>query len=104
MLPRDDETGGGPLARMASETLHFDNARLAQALYCNEPKNLRLVEDLIGVRLSAREDWINIEGEREAIDKTKELFSELQRALNGGATPRRADFTRAVTSTVRGEP
>jgi len=89
---------------MASETLHFDNARLAQALYCNEPKNLRLVEDLLGVRVSAREDWINIEGDREAIDKTKELFSELQRAITGGATLRRAEFSRAVTTIVRGEP
>ena len=51
---------------MASETLHFDNARLAQALYCNEPKNLRLIEDLLGIRVSAREDWINVEGDREA--------------------------------------
>jgi len=35
---------------MASETLHFDNARQAQSLYANEPKNLRLVEDLFTSR------------------------------------------------------
>ena len=81
---------------MASETLHFDNARLAQALYGNEPKNLRLVEDLLGVRLSAREDWINVEGDREDIEKTKQLFAELQRAVNGGTALRRAEFSRAV--------
>jgi phosphate starvation-inducible PhoH-like protein len=89
---------------MASETLHFDNARLAQALYCNEPKNLRLVEDLLGVRVSAREDWINIEGERDGIDKAKELFAELQRAINGGTTLRRPEFSRAVSTVLRGEP
>ena len=43
---------------MPSETIHFENARLAQALYCNEPKNLRLVEDLLSLRVSARENWI----------------------------------------------
>ncbi len=89
---------------MASETLHFDNARLAQSLYCNEPKNLRLVEDLLGIRVSAREDWINIEGEREGIDKAKQLFSELQRAVNGGTSLRRAEFSRAVSTVLRGEP
>src|SRR5712671_1114792 len=103
MLACDDETGGGPLARMASETLHFDNARHAQALYCNEPKNLRLVEDLFGVRVSAREDWITVEGDREHVDKAKQLFAELQRAMNGGASLRRAEFSRAVSAVARGE-
>ena len=47
---------------MASETLHFDNARQAQSLYANEPKNLRLVEDLLNIKVTARDGWINIEG------------------------------------------
>src|SRR5437870_1082209 len=89
---------------MASETLHFDNARLREAPYCNEPKNLRLVEDLLGIRVSAREDWINVEGDRDDIDKAKQLFSELQRAINGGAPLRRPEFSRAVSIVARGEP
>jgi len=89
---------------MASETLHFDNARQAQALYGNEPKNLRLVEDLLGVRVSAREDWISIEGDRAGLDKAKQLFTELQRAVNGGTALHRPEFSRAVSTVLRGEP
>ncbi|MEI6083912.1 MAG: PhoH family protein [Verrucomicrobiota bacterium] len=88
---------------MASETLHFENARLSQSLYGNEPKNLRLVEDLLGLRVSARENWINLEGERAGIDKAKLLFEELQRVVNTGTSIRRQEFSRAVSTISRGE-
>ena len=89
---------------MGSETLHFDNPRLAQALYANEPKNLRLVEDLLGVRVSAREDWINVEGDPEGIDKAKAVFAELRQAIGRGESIRRPEFSRVVSTISRGEP
>jgi phosphate starvation-inducible PhoH-like protein len=89
---------------MANETLHFDNARLAQALYANEPKNLRLLEDLLSLRVAAREDWISLEGDPANVAKAKELFSELQRAVTRGATIRRQEFTQAVNAVTRNEP
>jgi phosphate starvation-inducible protein PhoH and related proteins len=89
---------------MGSETLHFDNPRLAQSLYANEPKNLRLVEDLFGVKVSAREDWINIDGDADGIEKTKMLFTELRRAAERGESIRRQEFSRAVSAISRGEP
>jgi phosphate starvation-inducible PhoH-like protein len=88
---------------MTSETIHFDNPRLAESLYCNEPKNLRLVEDLLGLRVSARDNWINLEGERDGIDKAKQLFTELERAISSGTPVRRAEFSRAVSTVSRGE-
>ncbi len=89
---------------MASETLHFDNARLTQALYANEPKNLRLLEDLLCLRVAAREDWISLEGDPANIAKAKELFHELQKAVSRGATIRRQEFTQAVNAVTRNEP
>jgi phosphate starvation-inducible PhoH-like protein len=89
---------------MQTETLHFDNPRQAQALYANEPKNLRLVEDLLGVRVTAREAWISLEGDPDDIEKAKLLFSELQRAVSRGETVRRQEFSRAVSSVATGEP
>jgi phosphate starvation-inducible PhoH-like protein len=88
---------------MASETLHFDNGRQAQALYANEPKNLRLVEDLLNVKVTARDGWINVEGDQQNLDKAKRLFSELQRAVARGAAIRRQEFSRAVSAVSRGE-
>jgi phosphate starvation-inducible PhoH-like protein len=88
---------------MPSETFYFENARLAQALYCNEPKNLRLVEDLLGLRVTARDNWINVEGGREDIEKSRQLFDELLRFTQGGAVLRRPEFSRAVSAVARGE-
>jgi phosphate starvation-inducible PhoH-like protein len=88
---------------MASETLHFDNARQAQALYANELKNLRLVEDLLNLKVTARDGWINLEGAPADIERGKSLFTELQQALTRGATLRRQEFSRAVSTISRGE-
>jgi phosphate starvation-inducible PhoH-like protein len=88
---------------MPSETLHFANARQAQSLYANEPKNLRLVEDLLNLKVTAREDWINLEGEAPGLEAGKLLFAELQRAIVQGATIHRQEFSQAVSAVSRGE-
>ena len=64
---------------MASETLHFDNARQAQALYANELKNLRLVEDLLNLKVTARDGWINLEGAPADIERGKSLLPNFNR-------------------------
>ena len=88
---------------MASETLHFDNARQAQSLYANESKNLRLVEDLLSLKITARDGWINMEGTPADIERGKHLFTELQQAMTHGAVIRRQEFSRAVSTISRGE-
>jgi phosphate starvation-inducible PhoH-like protein len=88
---------------MASETLHFDNPRLAQALYANEPKNLRQAETALKVRISAREGWINIEGQPDGIEKARAMFQELERAVARGAIIRRQDFNYALAAVSSGE-
>jgi len=88
---------------MASETLHFDNPRVAQALFINEPKNLRLVEDLLGLKVSARESWINLEGDEASIEKGKMLFTELQQEIARGTSIHRREFSQAVSAISRGE-
>jgi phosphate starvation-inducible PhoH-like protein len=63
---------------MTHETLHFEDARATQALYANEPRHLKLVEDAFKVKLTSRENWIRVEGEADGIQKAKILFSELR--------------------------
>jgi len=88
---------------MATETLHFDNPRFAQSLYANEPKNLRLLEDLLQLKVVAREDWISLDGEPGNVALAKRLFGELQRAVQRGAVIRRQEFSQAVNAITRGE-
>ena len=56
---------------MPTETLHFENARLAQQTFNNEPRNLQAVNDELGVKAVAREDWIKLEGPADGLEKAK---------------------------------
>ena len=40
---------------MATETLHFENARAAQQLFNHEPRNLQTLEAELGVKATARD-------------------------------------------------
>ena len=81
---------------MPLETLHFENARLAQQLYNNEQRNLTALEEQLGVKATSREGWIRLEGPAEAIERAKQLFLLLQDSLNTGGTIRNREFTHAL--------
>ena len=81
---------------MASETLHFENPRLAQQLYNNEPRNLRALEEELGVKTTSRDDWIRLDGEAAAIDRARQLFKLLEESVKGGSIVRNRDFQHAL--------
>lgn len=82
---------------MATETLHYENARFAQQLFNNDTSNLRLVEEQLGVRATSREGWIKLEGAAEDLERAKELFMILESSLKSGTPVKNREFTQAVT-------
>jgi len=76
---------------MPTETLHFENARQAQQLFNNDPRNLRRLETELAVKATAREGWIRLEGETEAVDRARQLFQHL-----GDASVTNRDFAQAL--------
>ena len=81
---------------MASETLHFENARVAQQLFNNDPRNLQALESQLGVKATSREGWIKLEGSADAIERAKHLFLSLEGSLKAGTSIRSRDFTHAL--------
>lgn len=81
---------------MAVETLHFENARLTQQLFNNDPRNLHILEEQLQVKATAREGWIRLEGEPSAIERAKQMFQLLESAIKAGSTVRNRDFSYAV--------
>ncbi|MGA3284523.1 MAG: PhoH family protein [Verrucomicrobiota bacterium] len=81
---------------MATETLHFENARVAQQLFNNEPRNLQSLEAELGVKATAREGWIKLEGQADGIDRAKQLFVSLETLLKAGTPVRNREFTHAL--------
>jgi len=82
---------------MAIETLHFENARLAQQLYNNDPRNLQAIEQQLGVRATSREGWIKLEGEAEAVERAKHLFLMLEDSMKAGSPVRNREFSHALS-------
>jgi len=81
---------------VATETLHFENARFAQQLFNNEPRNLQELETELGVKATAREGWIKLDGPAEDIERAKQLFSSLQNLLQAGSSVKNREFTHAL--------
>ena len=63
---------------MPTETLHFENPRLAQQLFNHDPRNLQALEQELAVKAVAREDWIKLEGRAEDIERAKQMFLLLE--------------------------
>lgn len=87
---------------MASETLHFENARLAQQLYNNDPKNLHTLEQELDVKTTSREGWIKIDGSAENVERARQLFQLLEGSLKAGSAIRNREFSQAL-SVVKSE-
>lgn len=81
---------------MATETLHFENARVAQQLFNNEPRNLDALEQQLGVKATVRDGWIKLDGAADALERAKQLFVSLESSLKAGAPVRNREFTHAL--------
>lgn len=87
---------------MATETLHFENPRLAQQLYNNDPKNLQALEEELAVKAVSRENWIKLDGDAEAIERAKQMFMALEGSVKAGTAVRNREFSQAL-SVVKNE-
>lgn len=82
---------------MPTETLHFENARVAQQLFANDSHNLDALETNLGVRATSREGWIKLDGSAEDVERAKNLFQLLETSLRSGTAIRTRDFSQAMS-------
>jgi phosphate starvation-inducible PhoH-like protein len=87
---------------MESTTLHFDNARAAAALYHNDERLLREMEQELGVQVASREGWIRIDGKKDKLDQASLIFTQLDEARRRGAAIGRAEFLYALRGAAAG--
>jgi phosphate starvation-inducible PhoH-like protein len=78
------------------ETLHFENARFAQQLFNHEPRNLQLLDAELGVKATARDGWIKLEGAADAVERARQLFASLENMLKAGSPVKNREFTHAL--------
>ncbi len=82
---------------MPPVTLHFDSARLVSQLYNNDPANLQALETQLGVRATARDEFIKLEGPDDAVETARQLFALLESAVKSGSSIRNREFAYALS-------
>jgi len=87
-----------------TSTLHYDNARIAQQLFNNNPKNLQMLEARFGVKATSRDGWIKLDGGEDDIARATGLFQSLESAVKAGVAIRNRDFSYAVNTVVSNGP
>ncbi|MBT4623970.1 MAG: PhoH family protein [Verrucomicrobia bacterium] len=85
-------------------TLHFDNARIAQQLFNNNPKNLQILEARLGVKATNRDGWIKLDGDEADVARATGLFQSLETALKAGVAIRNPDFSYALNTVLSDGP
>jgi phosphate starvation-inducible PhoH-like protein len=83
---------------MESHTFEVDNARNLHALFANDEKLLRELEELCEVRLTTRDAWLKIEGEAPGVHKARTFFEQLEAARRAGLRIGRPEFSFALNA------
>jgi phosphate starvation-inducible protein PhoH and related proteins len=81
-----------------TRTLQFENPRFLQSLYANDLTLLKTLEDSLGVKVTTREGWVKLEGERAQVDKAQRVFDELESARQKGVSIQKHEFQYALDS------
>jgi len=84
---------GGDRVRIG---LEFDRPALMQALFGQHDENLIVIEQELGVYLSARGHTVIVEGEADAASRARDVLNVLYDRLANGAVLDRGDITGAV--------
>ncbi len=82
--------------KTAAASLTIGNENLLPLLFGELDKNLRLVENLYGVILSARGNRIQIEGNEESVTNAERLFRQLETLLAQGVITEKNDVNDAI--------
>ena len=81
---------------MPTVTLQYESARQAQQLFDNNPANLRLLQEELGIQATSRDGWIKLEGNDENLAHAKDVFASLKDQLDSGQRPRQRDLVKAI--------
>jgi phosphate starvation-inducible PhoH-like protein len=87
---------------MPEFTLHFDNAREVQDLLGRRGELLGRLEQAFGVRLTARDLWVKIEGEAAQARRVQQLLDTLRVARQSGVSLREPGIAYAVQAFLDG--
>ena len=88
-----------PLSSEAtSHVFEFENARMAQELYAGDERLLKSIEPKLGIRVTARDGWIKVEGAPQGVERAKRFFADIESTHKQGIKIDRHTFQYALQS------
>ncbi len=87
---------------MTTQTIHFENSREAHDIAGSSGEVLLAVQKAFSVRLTARDAWIEVEGDEEQAAKTVRLFNALRQARNKGIRLRKHEIMYSIKAFCQG--
>jgi phosphate starvation-inducible PhoH-like protein len=85
-----------------TQTLDFENPRALQALYANDLRLLKTMEETLKVKVTTREGWVRLEGDAGNVERARQVFQQLDTARKSGVEIRRHEFDYALRSVSDG--
>jgi len=85
------------------KTFQFQTPRIASQLYCGKVEYLKEVENQLGVELVARDAWIQVTGDQDAVEKADSFFQYLDKVRAQGMQIRQSDFFAVLNQVVNGK-
>ena len=82
--------------------LEFDTPRFLHTLFANDPENLKILEEVLGVKALTRDGWLLLSGKAPAVAAAKNAFHDLERARRSGVEIASRDFRLAVEVAAQG--
>lgn len=82
--------------------LEYESAHFLQSLFGHEERELRYLEEKVGVRLVTRDGWLLARGPEEGCKLVQEVFADLEETRRNGAAVTPRDFRTAVDLAVAG--
>jgi phosphate starvation-inducible PhoH-like protein len=82
--------------KTAVASLTIENENLLPVLFGDVDKNLRLIENIYGVILSARGNRVQIEGDEQSVARVEHLFRQIENLLAEGVLTEKNDVNDAI--------
>lgn len=88
---------------MDSQTLTFPTPRHLNLLFCGQDALLHRAEETFNVRLTSRDNWLQIEGEPNAVSLAAQFYELLDTARGQGIEIKRNDYLKLSEAVLNGE-
>lgn len=82
--------------KTAAVSITLEDTRALPLLYGDLDSNLKLIENIYGVTVSARGNRLQIEGEERSVLEAERLIKQLSDMLSGGIISRKEDVSSAI--------